>query len=97
MNVIGFLDRLDQLIKLLPADGKDAEIRIDGLLRLSIVPTVRSDGSVLLALQIYAPDAGRFVLVSAPKLVTAVKRAAEVRLATSRGTTYRIVITPQVQ
>lgn len=83
--------------RLLTADGKDAEIRIAGVLRLLIVPTVRPDGSVLLALKIYDVDGERFVLASEPKLVTANDSEAEVRWSTGRGNTYRVVITPQIR
>jgi len=78
------------------ADGKDAEIVVDGLFRLVIVPTVRGDGTVYLATQVYESDGTGYVLVSEPELATASDMMAEIRVSTDRGNAFTVMITPQI-
>ena len=80
--------------QLITAEGKDAEIRLDGQLRLVLLPTINQDGSVALAMQVYEFKGGEFVLMSKPKLFVADNKRAEVHLASSAGRVIKIAVTP---
>ena len=83
--------------RLLAADEQDAEIRIGGVMRLVVVPTIQDDGSVFIAARVYEPVGEDFVLLAEPRLLTADRKAAEVRIASDRGNALRETITPTVQ
>jgi transcriptional regulator with XRE-family HTH domain len=80
--------------QLITAEGKDAEIRLDGQLRLVLLPTINEDGSVALAMQVYEFKGGTFVLMSRPKMFVADNNRAEVHLTSSGGSVIRIAVTP---
>jgi transcriptional regulator with XRE-family HTH domain len=80
--------------RLITAAGKDAEIRLEGQLRVILLPTINTDGSVALALQVYEFAGNDFVLVSKPKLFVADDNPAALQLTSPRGSVIRIAITP---
>jgi transcriptional regulator with XRE-family HTH domain len=97
LNVGLTLNDQEQQAQLLTAEGEDAEIVVEGLFRLIILPTIRADGHVYLATQIYEADGRNYVLVSQPELATANDEAAEIRVSTDRGNAFTVMITPHVQ
>lgn len=80
--------------RLLTAEGKEAEMRIDEVLRFVITPTIQDDGRVLLTAKIYEFRGNRFVLSAEPKLITANKKEAEIRISSEAGKAIRFLITP---
>ncbi len=80
--------------RMLTADGKAAELRLEGNLKLLIVPTVESDGSVRFVARIFEFSNGGYVLSAEPELVTADRKQAEIRLVSVEGTKTRILLTP---
>lgn len=80
--------------QLITAEGKDAEIRLEGQLRVILLPTINTDGSVALALQVFEFAGNDFVLVSKPKMFVADNKRAEVHLTSPRGSVIKIAITP---
>ena len=80
--------------RLIAAEGKDAEIRLEGELRVILLPTVNADGSVALALQVYEFAGNDFVLISKPRMFVADNEMAEVHLTSPRGSVIKIAITP---
>lgn len=80
--------------RLLTAEGKEAEMRIDELLRFVITPTIQDDGRVLLTAKIYEFRGDKFVLSAEPKLITANKKEAEIRISSEAGKAFRFMITP---
>lgn len=82
--------------RLLTAEGKDAEVRVEGLMRLVVIPTIRDDGSIFLAAQVYESNGQDFVLISEPKVATANEKAAEIRISSDRGNSFRLLITPSL-
>jgi transcriptional regulator with XRE-family HTH domain len=80
--------------QLITDDGKDAEIRIDGQVRLVIQPSVNADGMIVLATEVHEFDGSTFALVSKPKLIVQDNKDAELRLDTGKGRSVKIVIRP---
>jgi transcriptional regulator with XRE-family HTH domain len=75
-------------------DGKDAEVRIDGQVRLVVQPSVNAEGMIVLATQIYEFNGSTFALVSKPKLIVQDNKDAELRLDTGKGLRVQVVIRP---
>lgn len=96
LNVDMKLNNQERQALLRTSEGKDAEILVDGLFRLVIVPTVQEEGLVYLAAQVYESDGAGYVLVSQPELETANDKAAEFRVTTDKGNAFTVVITPQI-
>jgi transcriptional regulator with XRE-family HTH domain len=74
--------------------GKDAEIRLEGRLKLVVVPTVATDGNISLAIRMYEYADDRFTLVSEPKLLAADNDEVELKLTSKRGNVFRVAIRP---
>jgi transcriptional regulator with XRE-family HTH domain len=83
--------------RLLTSEGKEAEIRVDGVMRLIITPTIQPNGNVLLTAKIYESKGTNFVLISEPKLATKDNEQAEIRLTSDGGNSFRVRITPAVR
>jgi transcriptional regulator with XRE-family HTH domain len=82
---------------LVTAEGRDAEIRLEGQMKVVVVPTVASDGNIALSIRMYEVAAGangEFTLVSEPKLLAADNDEVEVRLTSKRGNVFRVAIKP---
>jgi transcriptional regulator with XRE-family HTH domain len=75
-------------------DGREAEVRVDGAWRVTVVPTIRRDGSIGLGLQLYRYDGQRYVLVAHPQLVTGDNSEAELRVGDGPDDELRVTITP---
>ena len=80
--------------RIVTADGKDAEIRLGGQMRVVVTPRVTADGSILLAVRLDEYSAGRWALVGTPSLLALNDTAAELRLTSVKGTVFSLVITP---
>lgn len=88
-------DEIREIGRLLIADGKVAEIRIDNVLRLLVTPKVEEDGRILLTAQVFEYLIDKYVLLAEPKLITANKEEAEIRITSDSGKTFRFLITPR--
>jgi transcriptional regulator with XRE-family HTH domain len=80
--------------QLITDEGKDAEVRVDGQIRLVIQPSITGDGKISLATEVYEFDGTKFSLVSKPRLITPDNKDAELRLSTSKGGSIQISIRP---
>ncbi|HVY64565.1 MAG TPA: hypothetical protein VHH11_07070 [Gammaproteobacteria bacterium] len=80
--------------RLVAEAGKAAEIRMDGLLKAVIVPTLDENGGVTLWTAMYEFDGREFALVAEPQLVTPGAGTAEVELAAASGNRFAFSITP---
>ena len=80
--------------QLITAEGSDAEIRLEGQLRLIVTPTVTSDGNVAMSIKLYEADGEKFALVSEPKLLAFDNQAAVLKLTSKKGSVFGIAITP---
>lgn len=79
---------------LVAEEGKAAEIRMDGLLKAVIVPTLDEHGAVTLWAAMYEFDGHDFALVAEPQLVTPGAGTAQVELAAASGNRFAFSITP---
>jgi hypothetical protein len=82
--------------RLLAEDGKAAEIRMDGLLKVVIVPSWDRLRGVLLWTALYEYDGGDFRLLSEPALAAPGAGTAEFAVAARSGDIFRFSITPLV-
>jgi transcriptional regulator with XRE-family HTH domain len=80
--------------QLITAEGKDAEIRLEGQMRLIVTPRVNADGNILLSIQLFEADGESFELVSEPKVLAVDNVAAVVNLTSAKGSVFGIAITP---
>jgi transcriptional regulator with XRE-family HTH domain len=87
-------DQAQRPSQVITKDGKAAEIQIDGAWRVSVLPTLRPDGTIGLGLQLYQYNGKDYVLVAHPLLVTNDNTDAEVRLGDTPDRALRVVIRP---
>jgi transcriptional regulator with XRE-family HTH domain len=80
--------------QLITAEGKDAEIRLEGQMRLIIAPVIAKDGSVLLSLRVDEFSKSNWVRVAEPKLQTYDNDEATVSVTSPGGNVFRIGIRP---
>ena len=80
--------------QLITAEGKDAEIRLEGQMRLIVTPRVDADGNILLSIQLFEANGESFELVSEPKVLAVDNVAAVVNLTSAKGSVFGIAITP---
>ena len=79
---------------LVAEEGKAAEIRMDGLLKAVLVPTLDEKGAVTLWAAMYEFDGRDFALVAEPQLMTPGAGTAEVELDAASGNRFAFSITP---
>jgi hypothetical protein len=80
--------------RLVAEEGKAAEIRMDDVLKVVIVPTIDDGRGVMLWTAIYEFDGTDYRLVADPKMASPGDGSADIRLASDSGNTFRFVITP---
>jgi transcriptional regulator with XRE-family HTH domain len=85
---------LSQSQHLVVAEGKEAEIRFEGQMRVVIAPTITKDGSVLLSLRIDEFSKQDWVRLGDPRLLANDNAAATVSVTSPGGNVIRIGITP---
>jgi hypothetical protein len=86
-------DRL-RVSRMLTEEGKAAEIRMDDVLKLVIVPTLDALGGVMLWAAMYEFDGSDYVLVSEPSLTTPGEGTAQIQVSSESGNTFGFSITP---
>jgi hypothetical protein len=75
-------------------EGKSAEIRLDGKMRLFVNPLVTRDGSILLSMRVEEPSGSRWVEIGEPKVMTQNGNQAEIKVTSPKGNVYRITVRP---
>jgi transcriptional regulator with XRE-family HTH domain len=80
--------------RMITDQGKSAEIRLEGQMRILFVPTINADGSVALAMQVYEWKNQRFELVLQPKVFLKDNQQGAVNVSSPSGASFRIVVTP---
>lgn len=81
--------------QLVANEGKSAEIRLEGQVRLLVNPIVTSDGSILLSMTVEEPSGSRWVEVGDPRIMVANGNQGEVKITSDKGNVYRIQIRPR--
>jgi len=85
---------LSRTQRLIVAAGKDAEIRLEGQMRVVISPTIAKDGSVLLSLRVDEFSTSAWVRVAEPKLQAYDNDTATVSVTSPAGNVFKIGIVP---
>jgi transcriptional regulator with XRE-family HTH domain len=80
--------------RLITDEGKDAEIRIEGQMRVVVTPVIAKDGSVLLSLRIDEFATAGWVRVAAPSLLAYDNDEATLSVTSPAGNVFRIGIRP---
>jgi hypothetical protein len=80
--------------RLLAEEGKAAEIRMDDVLKIVIVPTVDEERGVLLWTAVYEFDGAGYRLLAEPRMTAPGDGTAEILMAAGSGSTFRFAITP---
>ena len=81
--------------QLVANEGKSAEIRLEGQVRLLVNPMVTSDGSILLSMTVEEPSGSRWKEVGEPRIMVANGNQGEVKVTSDKGNVYRIQIRPR--
>ena len=81
--------------QLVANEGKSAEIKLEGQVRLLVNPIVTSDGSILLSMQVEEPSGSRWVGIGEPRIMVANGNQGEVKVTSDKGNVYRIQIRPR--
>jgi transcriptional regulator with XRE-family HTH domain len=78
---------------MLVEEGASAEIRLEGQVRVLVIPRIMTNG-VMLSVQLYEYADRQFVLAGTPKLLAGGDDEAQVSFTSIRGNTFRIGIKP---
>jgi len=81
--------------QLVANEGKSAEIRHDGEVRLFVNPIVTQDGSILLSMRVEEPSGTRWVEIGEPRIMVVNGNEAQVKVTSPKGIVYNISIRPQ--
>ena len=81
--------------QLVANEGKSAEIRHDGEVRLLVNPIVTQDGSILLSMRVEEPSGTRWVEIGEPRIMVVNGNEAQVKVTSPKGIVYNISIRPQ--
>jgi transcriptional regulator with XRE-family HTH domain len=81
--------------QLVATEGKSAEIRLDGQVRLFVNPIVTADGSILLSMRVEEPSGQKWVEIGEPRIMVANGTQGSVKVTSPKGKVYRIAITPR--
>ena len=75
-------------------EGKGAEIRLEGQVRVVVTPTITADGNILLSIRLQEFAGSELVAVGNPQLLAYDDRAAAVSVTSAKGNVFRIEIKP---
>ena len=81
--------------QLVANEGKSAEIRHDGEVRVFVNPVVTQDGSILLSMRVEEPTGTRWVEIGKPRIMVVNGNEAQVKVTSPKGIVYNISIRPQ--
>jgi hypothetical protein len=80
--------------RLVAEEGKAAEIRMDDVLKVVIVPTLSEGGGVVIWTAMYEFDGSDYVLVAEPQFASPGIGTAEIRMSSVSGNRFGFSITP---
>lgn len=76
-------------------EGKSAEMKLEGQVRLFVNPIVTADGSILLSMRVEEPAGSKWVEVGEPRVMVGNGNEAVVRVKSPKGNKYEIAIRPR--
>ena len=81
--------------QLVATEGKSAEMRHEGEVRVFVNPLVTEDGSILLSMRIEEPSGTRWVEIGEPRIMVLNGNEGQVKVTSPKGNVYNIVIRPR--
>ena len=76
-------------------EGKSAEIRLEGQVRVFVNPAVTQQGQILLSIRVEEPSGSKWVEVAEPRVLAANDTQTEVNVTSPKGNKFRITIRPR--
>ena len=76
-------------------EGKSAEIRLEGQVRLYVNPIVTQDGSILLSMRVEEPSGTRWVEIGEPRIMVPNGNQGTVKVTSPKGNVFEIAIRPR--
>jgi len=87
-------ERLSQS-QMVTAEGKSAEIRLEGQVRVFVSPVVTKDGAILLSIRLEEPSGTRWVEIGEPKIMVLDGNQGTVKVTSPKGNVFEITIRPR--
>jgi hypothetical protein len=87
-------ERLSQS-QMVTAEGKSAEIRLEGQVRVFVNPVVTKDGAILLSIRLEEPSGTRWVEIGEPKIMVLDGNEGTVKVTSPKGNVFEIAIRPR--
>jgi len=87
-------ERLSQS-QMVTAEGKSAEIRLEGHVRVFVTPVVTKDGAILLSIRLEEPSGTRWVEFGEPKIMVLDGNQGTVKVTSPKGNVFEIAIRPR--
>jgi len=81
--------------QLVATEGKSAEMRHEGEVRVFVNPIVTQDGSILLSMRIEEPSGTRWVEIGEPRIMVLNGNEGQVKVTSPKGNVYQISIRPR--
>ena len=76
-------------------EGKSAEIKLEGQVRLLVNPIVTQDGSILLSMRLEEPAGKKWIEVGEPRVMVGNGNEAVVKVTSPKGNKFEIAIRPR--
>jgi len=80
--------------QLVAPEGKSAEIKLDGQIRVFINPIVTKEGAILLSMRVEEPAGNGWKQVAEPRLLVASGVEASAKVTSSKGSKFWIAVRP---
>jgi transcriptional regulator with XRE-family HTH domain len=81
--------------QLVATEGKSAELRFEGQVRLFVNPIVTADGSILLSMRVEEPAGSRWVEVGEPRIMVVNGNEGLVKVTSPKGNVFEITVRPR--
>jgi|SRR6185503_3460016 len=81
--------------QIVATEGKSAEIRLEGQVRVFVNPIVTQDGSVLLSMRIEEPSGGGWKEIGEPRVMVANGIEGLVKITSPKGNVFEIAVRPR--
>lgn len=76
-------------------EGKSAEIRLEGQVRVFVNPVVTQDGSILLSIRIEEPSGSRWVEAGEPRIMVGNGNEGVVKVTSPKGNVIELAVRPR--
>lgn len=76
-------------------EGKSAEVRLEGQIRLFVNPIITQGGSILLSMRVEEPSGSRWVQIGEPRIMVVDGTEGTVKLTSPQGNVIEIAIRPR--